>query len=215
MASCCNARGCDQFFSARFARRMAKRYRKRGLDKTARRMVAFLESRGIEGARVIEVGGGIGEIELELVKRGAAHAVNLELSPAYDQEATVLIHEAGLDGSIERRLIDIAVDGGELEPADVVVLHRVVCCYPDYHRLLTAVAEHARRLVVFSYPSRNPISRLFVVAQNIAFRLLRKEFRTFVHPPGAMLSVLEDGGLRQAYEHHGRVWQVAGLERTT
>src|SRR5262249_30207228 len=154
------------------------------------RMVAFLEARGIEDATVLEVGGGIGEIQLELLKRGAARSVNLELSPGYDAEATALLREAGLEDRAERRLIDIAVDGDDVAPADVVVLHRVVCCSPDYHRLLAAVAGHARRLVVFSYPSRNPISRLLVGTQNLALRLLRKEFRTFVHSPGDMLSVL-------------------------
>jgi hypothetical protein len=44
-------------------------------------------------------------------------------------------------------------------PADLVILHRVVCCYPDYERLLTAAADHARRALVFSYPPRNPLSR--------------------------------------------------------
>ena len=39
VAGCCNPRGCDKLFTPRFARRMAKRYRKRGLDRTARRMV--------------------------------------------------------------------------------------------------------------------------------------------------------------------------------
>ena len=34
-------------------------------------MVEFLESRGIDGATVLEIGGGIGEIQLELLKRGA------------------------------------------------------------------------------------------------------------------------------------------------
>jgi magnesium-protoporphyrin O-methyltransferase len=63
---------------------MAHRYRKRGLDRPARRMVEFLQSRGIDGATVLEVGGGIGEIQLELLKRGAQRTVNLELSPAYD-----------------------------------------------------------------------------------------------------------------------------------
>jgi hypothetical protein len=43
-----------------------------------------------------------------------------------------------------------------------MVLHRVVCCYPDYPdyaRMLSAAANHARRALVFSYPSRNPRSR--------------------------------------------------------
>jgi 16S rRNA G966 N2-methylase RsmD len=213
VASCCNPRGCDQFFGPRFARRMAKRYRKRGLDKTSRRMVDFLEQRGIEDAVVLEVGGGIGEIQIELLKRGAARAVNLELSRAYDAEAHGLLREAGLEGRAERRQHDIAADPEGIEPADVVVLHRVVCCYPDYERLLGAAAEHARRLVVFSYPPRNAVTRLFVAVQNVVFRLLRKEFRTFAHPPAAMLAVLGEHGLRGTFAHSGLVWQVAGLER--
>jgi magnesium-protoporphyrin O-methyltransferase len=192
---------------------MAKRYRRRGLDGTAQRMVEFVEARGIEGATVLEVGGGIGEIQIELLKRGAARAVNLELSPAYDEEAQRLLSEAGLEGRAERRLHDIAVDPEGVEPADVVVLHRVVCCYPDYERLLTAVAQHARRLVVFSYPPRNPVSRLFVTAENLFFKLRRREYRSFVHPPAAMLTVLEDRGLRDAFTSRSLVWQVAGLER--
>jgi 2-polyprenyl-3-methyl-5-hydroxy-6-metoxy-1,4-benzoquinol methylase len=213
MAGCCNPRGCDQFFSPRFARKMAKRYRKRGLDKPARRMVEFLESRGLEGATVLEVGGGVGEIQLELLKRGAARTVNLELSEAYDSEARQLAREAGVEGRVDRRLHDIAVEPAAVEPVDVVVLHRVVCCYPDYERLLGAAGDHAGRLLVFSHPPRNLISRTLVATQNLGFRLLRREFRTFAHPPAAMLEVLQRRGLRPAYEHRGVPWHVAGLER--
>jgi 2-polyprenyl-3-methyl-5-hydroxy-6-metoxy-1,4-benzoquinol methylase len=211
--SCCDPRGCDQFFSPRLARRAARRYRKRGLDETARRMVEFLETRGIEGATVLEVGGGVGEIQIELLERGAGRTLNLELSPAYDEEANALLRERGLEERAERRLHDIAVDPAAVEPADVVVLNRVVCCYPDYERLLTAAAEHAQRLLVFSYPRRNAVSRLVVRVQGLVFALLRKEFRTFTHPPARMLAVLERRGLRASFAHRGLVWHVAGLER--
>src|SRR3954469_4217156 len=99
MACSCDPRGCDSFFGGKFARRVAKRYRKRGLDKTAARIVAFAEREGVEAAGVLEIGGGVGEIQLELLKRGAARAVNLELSPAYDAEARGLLREAGIDES--------------------------------------------------------------------------------------------------------------------
>jgi magnesium-protoporphyrin O-methyltransferase len=213
VAGCCDPRGCDRFFSRRFARRVAKRYRKRGLDKPARQMVEFLQSRGLDGATVLEVGGGVGEIQLELLKRGAGRTVNLELSPGYEQEAARLAQEAGVQGRVERRIHDIAVDPGAVEPVDVVVLHRVVCCYPDYERLLGTAAYHARRLLVFSHPPRNPLSRAIIAAQNLGFRIMRREFRTFAHPPPAMLAVLEQHGLQHTFTHRGTPWRVAGLER--
>ena len=192
---------------------MAQRYRKRGLDKTARQMVEFLQTRGLDGATVLEVGGGVGEIQLELLKRGAERTVNLELSPAYEQQAARLADEAGVQGRVERRIHDIAVDPAAVEPVDIVVLHRVVCCYPDYEQLLGAAADHARRLLVFSHPPRNVISRAILAAQNLGFRVTRREFRTFAHPPAAMLAVLEGHGLQPTFTHRGIPWQVAGLER--
>jgi tripartite-type tricarboxylate transporter receptor subunit TctC len=63
-------------FNARFARSMAARYRKRGLDKTARAMVELLAQDGVQDATVLEIGGGVGEIQLELLRRGAASATN-------------------------------------------------------------------------------------------------------------------------------------------
>jgi len=215
MTSCCDARGCEEFFTSRMAKRAAARYRKKGVDKTAQRMLAFLEEQGIEGATVLEIGGGVGELQIELLKRGAAHTLNLELSSAYDDEASGLVREVGVEGRAERRLHDIAADPEKVEPADVVVLHRVVCCYPDYERLLDAAADHARRLLVFSYPPRNVLSRLLLGAQNLLFRLQRKEFRAFAHPPARMLGVVEERGFLLAYSHRPVVWQIAGFERRT
>lgn len=176
-------------------------------------MVEFLEQRGVEGCTVLEVGGGVGEIGLELLKRGAERSVNLELSPAYEHEAEQLLSEAGLRDRAERRIHDIAVDPTSVEPADAAVLHRVVCCYPDYERLLTAVADRTRHVVIFSHPPRNALSRLVVGTQAIAFRVFGKEFRPFAHPPSAMVAVLREAGLRLTFRHPDTVWQITALER--
>src|SRR6266545_1147599 len=215
MVGCCYPRDYGRFFSKRFARRLAKKYRKRGLDKTARKMAAFARERGVEGATVLEIGGGVGEIEIELLKAGAARAENLELSPAYEEEAGTLAKEAGMGGRVDWRLQDVAEDPEAVEPADIVVMHRVVCCYPDYERLLGAAADHARRALVFSYPPRNGVFRAFYGVFNFVMRLMRSSFRGFAHPPGAMLAVLEGRGLRRTYDHHTGIWRVAGLERAS
>src|SRR3954463_5208013 len=124
---CCSGKGCDEFFDERAARRDARGYGRNGLDGTARRIVELVQQRGVAGKTVRGVGGGIGAIQLELLQAGAARTVNVELSPAYDPYAAELLHVNGLDARVDRRVLDFAEGADELDAADVVVLHRVVC----------------------------------------------------------------------------------------
>jgi 2-polyprenyl-3-methyl-5-hydroxy-6-metoxy-1,4-benzoquinol methylase len=213
MAGCCDPRGCERMFGAGFARHAARRYRRRGLDGAASRMVDFLALDGLVGASVLEIGGGIGEIGVELLKRGAEKVTSLELSSAYDAEARRLAEEAGVSDRTHRKVIDIATSPDEVEPADLVVLHRVVCCYPDYEGLLGAAADHCRSRLAFSHPPRNIISRGVIATQNAAFRVVGRQFRAFTHPPAAMVGVVIAHGMQPGMAHHGGIWQVEGLQR--
>ena len=208
MAGCCDPRGCDRIFGTRFARRSAARYRRRGLDDESRRIVAWLEQQGIRDASVLEIGGGVGAIQVELLKRGAARATNLELSPAYDSEGWALAAEAGVADRITRQLGDIAVDDAVAPVHDFVVLNRVVCCYPDHARLLAAAARHARRGVVFSHPPRSLLTVALIGVENVALRLVRREYQTFAHPPDQMRAVLRSSGFEDVVVDAGRVWTV-------
>src|SRR6476619_4983245 len=213
MPSCCDGEGYDAVFSDRFARRVARRYRRRGLNATSRRMIDFLSGHGVEGASVLEIGGGVGAIQLELLRRGAARVTHLEISSSYEAEARALLERSGLTDRVTRRFVDIARSPDDVEAADIVVLHRVVCCYPDYEALLAAAGSHARRLLVFSHPPRNVISRGAMWAENVPRRLRHESFRTFAHPVEAMEAVLVGTGLTPSYVHRGWAWHVAGLER--
>jgi magnesium-protoporphyrin O-methyltransferase len=135
MADCCNQPGYQTVFSDRFARRVARTYRKRGLDRTQRRLVSFLTDRGIQNASVLEIGGGVGEMQIELLSCGRARRPTSR-SRGYETEAAALLKRSGMADRVTRRFVDIATSPEEIESADVVVLHRVVCCYPDYERLL-------------------------------------------------------------------------------
>jgi hypothetical protein len=218
MSDCCGSPGSEGYeavFDASFARDAARRYRRKGLTRPERRIVEFVTSTGVTDATVLEVGGGVGEIQLELLARGASHTVNLELSSAYEAEAAQLIAQAGVSGRVTRILgVDLALDPDSVDVADVVVLHRVVCCYPDFDRLLSAAADHARRAVVFSHPPRSWISRACVGSSNVMQRLTGRSYRGFVHPPGAMVEVLRRHGLEARYRHPGIAWGVVGAVRT-
>jgi magnesium-protoporphyrin O-methyltransferase len=212
VGGCCSPpRGYEKLFGEKTARRDLKRYRRKGLDETGERLVAFLRGRGVEGLSVLEIGGGVGALEAELLQSGAGHALNIELSPAYEPYARELWREAGVEGSAEFRVGDVTQDG--IEPADAVVMHKVVCCYPDAEALVGAAAERAGRYLVMSFPRERRLTRVGFGAINVVGWLLRWEYRTYIHPVAEILGAAERRGLRRAEEHRGLVWQTAAFER--
>jgi methyltransferase family protein len=212
VSGCC-ARGYERFFGARVARRDAKRYRRRGLDATAQRLVDEVDARGVEGATVLEPGGGVGAIDLELLKRGAGRATVVELSHGYDEPASDLARETGSEERIERRHGDFVEQATLVGEADVVVMHRVVCCYPDPERLVGAAAEKARRLLAVSYPRNTWWLRSASRAGNVFFRLIGG-IETYIHPPELVERSAERAGLTTVLdESTGRIWRVAVFER--
>jgi 2-polyprenyl-3-methyl-5-hydroxy-6-metoxy-1,4-benzoquinol methylase len=211
---CCVPRGYETMFGERSARRDAKRYRRKGLDDTAERMVKFLRGRGLEGMSVLEIGGGVGAIEVELLKGGAERAVNVELSPYYERTARDLWRKAGVEERAEYRVANVAADGKEIERADAVLMHRVVCCYPDHDALVGAAAERSLRYLLMSFPRERPLIRAGLATINLVARLLRWEYRSYVHPVAEILAAAERRGLKPAFEHRGLIWHLAALERS-
>lgn len=214
MAACCDPDEYDTIFTSRYARRTAGSFRRSGLDDTAERMVGFLASQGLDGATVLEIGGGVGGLHVELLRRGASTAVNVELSTAYEDEASNLLRESGLTDRVDRRILDLAVDPHAVPTADVVVLHRVVCCYPDFAALLAAAASRTRRLMAFSYPRPRLLTRSETWFENLGYALRRRAFRTYVHSPEAMIDVLVTEGLTPLDFGENTRWQYTGAGRS-
>ncbi len=214
MSDCCTPKGYRQIFSEKNAAGEARRYRRNGLDGTSKRIFDFIRERGVEGRTLLEVGGGIGAIEIELLKAGMARALNVELTPTYEVAAGELLVEAGLSDRVGRRVMDFAEAGTEVGSADVVVMNRVICCYPDMPKLAGAAADRARGLLVMSFPNRRWWTRLGLTLANFGFRVIRMQFRVFLHPPALIVAAVEQRGFKTRLNQPGLLWQVVALERT-
>ena len=214
VTDCCSPKGYRWVFSERSARGEAKRYRRKGLDSTSRRIVDFIKRQGVESRTVLEVGGGIGAIQIELLKAGAAHATSIELTPTYEEVAAGLVKEAGFTDRIDRKVMDFVDASAQLEAADVVIMNRVICCYPDMPRLAGAAAERTRELLVMSYPRETWWTKIGLKLGNSALRATRREFQVFLHPPRDIIAVSEGHGLRTVLNQTGAFWTVAALSRS-
>ncbi len=213
MTACCDPAEYDDVFTSKYARRTAKSFRASGLDDTAAKMADFAADQGPDGATVLEIGGGVGGLHLELLRRGASQATNIELSTAYEGEAARLLAESGLADRVTRRNADVVADPSAAPEADVVVLHRVVCCYPDFAALLGVAADRARRVLVFSYPRPRLLTRTETVMENLGYAIRGRTFRTFVHSPEAMLAVVAEHGHTPAIGGQNVRWQYTGTVR--
>jgi hypothetical protein len=213
VSDCCTPKGYRTIFSAKSAQAEVRRYRRRGLDKLSRRIAELVKERGVDGKTMLEVGGGIGAIEIELLNAGVTRAVNVELTPTYEEAAGELLRENGLGDRIERRVMDFVETGEDVEAADYVVLNRVICCYPDMPRLTAAAAERVRQTLVLTFPNSRWWTRLGLTIVNLGFRVGRLEFRIFLHRPELILEAAEKQGLKTTFNHRGLLWQVTALDR--
>jgi len=214
MSGCCIPDGYAQLFDEKNARSDARNYLKKGLDPTGQRMVDEILRRGVAGASVLEVGGGIGSLEIELLRAGAARATNVELVGTYEQAAQELLETLGLAGRVDRTLLDFARDGGQVARADIVMLHRVICCYPDMESLVRVSADHATRILALSFPADRWWWRVGQVLSRAWFRLRGCAFRLYLHDPRRILAIAQSAGLRPVLQQRGLVWQIAVLERS-
>jgi magnesium-protoporphyrin O-methyltransferase len=207
--SCCAGESLD-IFGEKSARRALGRYLRKGLDGSDAPRIADWASEGsLDGATVLEVGGGIGQIQAELVRRGAAQGTVVEVVGDYEGAARELAAATGIAERTQFVLADLVATPDAVEPADIVVLRRVVCCTPLGPSVLGVAAGKARRTLLASYPRDRAGVRAVVRLQNALFALMRKRFRAFVHPPRELERAAETNGLRLSRVDRGVVWETA------
>jgi magnesium-protoporphyrin O-methyltransferase len=185
---------------------------------SAQTVVDFLTELGPKGMTVLEVGGGAGEIQVALLESGvAASTINIELSPNWETAAKALLAERGLTDRVTRLNGDFVQQAAALPKADAVILHRVVCCYPDWKAMLTAAASRANRFVVVTFPRPRLAFRAILAIENGFHSLRKRQFRAFIHPPEAMVRLLNAAGYSVIADHEGLLWRsvVAGGQSGT
>jgi magnesium-protoporphyrin O-methyltransferase len=202
-------------FKPRMARRSLNRYRSRGLDRLDRAVLATASVGGVEGSDVLEIGGGIGAIQSELLDSGARRGEIVELVPVWEPYAAELAREKGHAEQTTFRVVDVLEEPETVEPADVVVLNRVVCCSPDGVELARSAARLTRRTLVLSFPRNALWLRAGARVMNAAFRVMGRSYRLFLHPRSALVAAAGAEGL--ALEDEGRTfaWEYLGFRRQT
>lgn len=204
---CCapSAKEAGRFFSW-FARRSRRHYQKRGLGKTQRQLLDGIRAQGVAGASVLDVGCGVGFLHQELLIQGAARSTGVDLSESMIAEARTLARERALEARTDYRLGDFMDIAEALPQADVTVLDKVVCCYPDAEGLISGSIEKTARVYALTYPRPHLVNRILTAVEATALWLIRCNFRPYVHDPVDIERWILERGFRKQFEDSTFIW---------
>jgi hypothetical protein len=212
--NCCQCQGIELEFGRDEARQDLAAYHNHGPADTTQMLIDALRAEGVDGLTLLDVGGGIGTIQYELLKAGVRRAVSVEASTAYIEAAR---EEAERQDFADRitfhhgDFVDLAPD---LATADIVTLDRVICCYHDFRALVGLSAARAGKLYGVVYPRDTWWMKLAEPFLNLRPRIQRNPFRTFAHPTAAVDALIRSNGLtRRLFYHTTFVWQVVVYAR--
>lgn len=200
-------------FSDREARNDLKRYLEKGPDGTTRALIDAIVERGVQGRTVLDVGGGIGAVQLGLLEAGAASVRSVDASEAYVETARAEAVRRGFADRIQSHTGDFVALAPEIPAADVVTLDRVLCCYSDMAALLGGVASHANRMIGLVYPRTVWWNRVAARVMNAGARLIRNRTRWYLYPTAEVDAFLRSNGFRGRQVSRSFIWDVVLYER--
>ncbi len=206
----------EGMFDTEWASREADAFIRNGLERRAERLIAYLSENCTEPLRVLDVGSGAGGVHHELLRRGLAEsAVAVEASSAYIAAARKIGERLGQDSKVHYVHGDFTTAAAVIDSAEVVILDRVICCYPHLKELLGASVNKAERYLALSYPRERWWVRLAFGLFNVYLKIKHKDFRTFVHPHSDVHAIAERNGLEPVHAETEGFWQITVYERVS
>ena len=207
--NCCQCEGIDEVFDTKVAASDLKSYRKKGPHARTRALIDALKAEGIKGMTLLDIGGGVGAIQHELLQDGVASATGVDASQAYLQASQEEAQRRGHQDRISYRFGDFVELAPDIEPADIVTLDAVICCYNDMEALVGLSTQRARKLYGYVYPRDTWWVKVLFAAENLYRWARRSSFRTYLHPTEVIEAMVRGNGLKRRFYHRTKLWQVA------
>jgi len=200
-------------FDAKRAAKQLRAYEKRGATGPTGRLLASicraLDERGVQDFTHLDIGGGVGVLQHELAARGATWTTAVDASAPYLEVLRSAAAARGYAARQERVEGDFTAVADRVQPATVVTLDKVICCYPDMPPLVGAAASKATSWLGVVVPTDRRRGQLGVRCFNWFVRDVRGwAFEAFVHPHSAIDAVCAAQGLTLAEEVPGLFMEV-------
>jgi 2-polyprenyl-3-methyl-5-hydroxy-6-metoxy-1,4-benzoquinol methylase len=213
MDCCRQCRAIESMFNTRTAEWELRRYHKRGPAKTTRVLIEALVHEGIAGETLLDIGGGIGAIQMGLLKGGAQSVTDVDASAGYIQVARGNAAQEGYGDRVRYVHGNFLEIADQVSSAGVVTLERVICCFPDMPGLVRRSSERAGKLYGLVYPRDTWWMRCGAMVGNLLLRLRRPVFHFYVHRAAAVEKLLHEEGLERRFSQNVGFWQVSVYAR--
>ncbi len=173
--------------------------------------MSWLVEEGVSGKTIMDLGCGPGAFALETLKNEASFCVGIDLSPSMIRKASELAAERGYQNRAKFELGNAAL--ADLPVSDVVVMDKVICCYPEAGPLLKNASSASESLIGFVVPRDEGVwkwpLRIATYAGNLVQKIRRKKLSWFyIHSLKTINDVLGEAGFVKERKAASRIWLV-------
>ena len=200
---CCS--GTDRFFSF-FAKSYAKRLEKKGFEKSQQVLFDELQKIGFENQSVLDIGCGTGFFHQKMIQSGASGATGIEISEKMIDHAKSLARKKGLEEKTSYAIGDFVEIHGQCGQHDVLVLDKVICCYPDSGTLIALSTEKCGKSYALSYPRDSWIPRFSFGVIRFVLTLARSGFKPQIYPVFWVRQQIEQAGFKRKMHWQDYFW---------
>lgn len=218
MCPCCNGNedinDLDNFFDERYQFAAANKYLKRGLDPKSQTLIDWVVPKLDGSQTIMEIGCGGGMVHHELLRKNKVQrAIGIDVSSAGIKAATQNAEKFNLMEQIDYHQVDFAQTADQFEPADFVVMDRVICCYPYLNLLLGQAAEKASKYLAISFPVENILSKLAIWGCTQCLKLIGQRYHPYLHGHANIQQTAEAAGMQLMHRDRNFIWSIMVFER--
>lgn len=196
------------------ANKKVKQYKKKEASKSTKKLLYLMAKYNYSGKSLLDIGGDAEAIQQEFHQYGGAVTTVVGASKGYLQ-APAEFAKTKKQSNINFISGDFVEVQNEISEHEFLTLNKVICCYPDYKKLLLGALEKTTEVIAISIPIGGIIFKILSKIANLYFLISKSSVRNYIHDPKQVHAFITDHGFELSEKALSFPWIIRVYERAS
>ncbi len=204
----CSTGGFKKQFGDKIANKKLKDYLAKGPKGNTKMLIDLIKRYDIGDKSLLDIGGGIGAIQFQLLDFGIKSVQSVDASQAYLDKGKEGAKKLGYGSQIEYTYGDFIQVSEKIAKAEIVTLDKVICCYKDFRNLVRESLSKTKEIYAIIIPKDGWIQKFVHSLEIIIWKITGNRFRSYIHPVNEIESIIFESGFSRRIQKYKMGWLI-------